>query len=229
MSLNPTNPSLAKAILITHLIIAQDEVNKLMGSSLSSSNKLNLVNKIDLNDKLSSTNTSNGAYTAVLDNDTIVITNNKTGEENQLKDPEVWEPFTDEFFNAMDLLSAVCITSGDLAMATKVKIAMNESMLLADIEPSKMLLSQCNLGSLLYMQAEELEAQEISMTRKFSELSGIEYDQLLESHQNKCIYNIRKQTLKIKQIRIQIKFQIDYGKIERNCTDPGSRSICHSD
>ena len=47
MSLNPTNPSLAKAILITHLIIAQDEVNKLMGSSLSSSNKLNLVNKID--------------------------------------------------------------------------------------------------------------------------------------------------------------------------------------
>ena len=38
------------------------------------------------------------------------------------------------------------------------------------------------------MQAEELEAQEISMTRKFSELSGVEYDQLLESHQNKCIY-----------------------------------------
>ncbi|KHC29168.1 hypothetical protein W5O_05782 [Candida albicans Ca6] len=184
VSLNPTNPSLAKAILITHLIIAQDEVNKLMGSSLSSSNKLNLVNKIDPNDKSSSTNTSNGAYTAVLDNDTIVITNNKTGEENRIKKtPEVWEPFTDEFFNAMDLLSAVCITSGDLAMATKVKIAMNESMLLADIEPSKMLLSQCNLGSLLYMQAEELEAQEISMTRKFSELSGIEYDQLLESHQ----------------------------------------------
>ena len=85
MSLNPTNPSLAKAILITHLIIAQDEVNKLMGSSLSSSNKLNLVNKIDPNDKLSSTNTSNGAYTAVLDNDTIVITNNKTGEENRIK------------------------------------------------------------------------------------------------------------------------------------------------
>ncbi|CAX39948.1 conserved hypothetical protein [Candida dubliniensis CD36] len=183
VSLNPTNPSLAKAILITHLIIAQDEVNKRMGSSISSANKLNLVNKIDPNNK-SVSNNSNGAYTAILDNDTIVITNNKTGEESRIKKtPEVWEPFTDEFFNAMDLLSAVCITAGDLSMATKVKIAMNESMLLADIEPSKMLLSQCNLGSLLYMQAEELEAQEISMTRRFSELSGIEYDQLLETQQ----------------------------------------------
>ena len=82
VSLNPTNPSLAKAILITHLIIAQDEVNKLMGSSLSSSNKLNLVNKIDPNDKLSSTNTPNGAYTAVLDNDTIVITTKNWGRKS---------------------------------------------------------------------------------------------------------------------------------------------------
>ncbi|RCK62791.1 Mitochondrial inner membrane i-AAA protease supercomplex subunit MGR3 [Candida viswanathii] len=173
VSLNATNPSLAKAILITHLIIAQDEVNKLMGPTPG---KLNLINKIKPEGLKQQASES---YTAVLENDEIVIKNSATGEESRIKKtPEVWEPFTDEFFNAMDLLSAVCISAGDLAMATKVKIAMNEAMLLADIEPSKMLLSQCNLGSLLYMQAEELEAQEIGLKRRISDLTGIDYKDL---------------------------------------------------
>lgn len=174
VSLNTSNPALAKAILITHLIIAQDEVNKLMGPTPG---KLNLINKIKPDG--AQQQQPGESYTAVLENDEIVITNTVTGEESRIKKtPEVWEPFTDEFFNAMDLLSAVCISAGDLTMATKVKIAMNESMLLADIEPSKMLLSQCNLGSLLYMQAEELEAQEIGLKRRISDLSGIKYEDL---------------------------------------------------
>ncbi|EGW34285.1 uncharacterized protein SPAPADRAFT_133779 [Spathaspora passalidarum NRRL Y-27907] len=167
VEMNRENPQLCKAILVTHLIIAQDEVNKV----LTSPKPLSLVNRADSKDDVNT-------YTATLDNDTIVINGNHGEEFRVKKTPEVWEPFTDEFFNAMDLLSAICISSGDLAMASKVKISMSEAMLLADVEPSKMLLSQCNLGSLLYMQAEELEAQEISLRRKFSDLTGIEYERL---------------------------------------------------
>jgi len=172
VELNKNNPALCKAILVTHLIIAQDEVNKLGGSA----GKLNLVTKLNPDEK---DKQEPNKFTATLDNDSILI-NDESGKEiaSIKKTPEVWEPFTDEFFNAMDLLSAICISTGDLAMASKVKIAMTESMLLADVEHGKMLLSQCNLGSLLYMQAEELEAQEIAMKKKFAELANIDYSKL---------------------------------------------------
>ncbi|KAI5948896.1 hypothetical protein KGF57_005089 [Candida theae] len=181
VELNKNNPALCKAILVTHLIIAQDEVNKLGGSV----GKLNLVTKVGSNDvdnkgpQQQSQHQEPNKFTATLDKDTIFI-NDESGTEVAAirKTPEVWEPFTDEFFNAMDLLSAICISTGDLAMASKVKIAMTESMLLADVEPGKLLLSQCNLGSLLYMQAEELEAQEIAMKKKFAEIANIDYTRL---------------------------------------------------
>ncbi|CAL1182058.1 unnamed protein product [Candida parapsilosis] len=189
VELNKNNPALCKAILVTHLIIAQDEVNKLGGSA----GKLNLVTKLNPDEK---DKQEPNKFTATLDNDSILI-NDESGKEiaSIKKTPEVWEPFTDEFFNAMDLLSAICISTGDLAMASKVKIAMTESMLLADVEHGKMLLSQCNLGSLLYMQAEELEAQEIAMKKKFAELANIDYSKLsndVELKQDKSTQEILK-------------------------------------
>ncbi|KAI5954617.1 hypothetical protein KGF54_002393 [Candida jiufengensis] len=176
VELNKSNPQFCKAILVTHLIIAQDEINKLMNYK---DNKLNLITKVNQNDDQQKQKEGKESFTATLDNDRILINDSQGNEVAQIKKtPEVWEPFTDEFFNAMDLLSAICISTGDLAMASKVKIAMTEAMLLADVEPGEMLLSQCNLGSLLYMQAEELEAQEISLKRKFSEISGIDFKTL---------------------------------------------------
>lgn len=174
VELNSGNPQLCKAILVTHLVIAQDEVNKLLGDR----NELKLIT--------SAPEVGGGAgaqnYTAVLDNDAILINDQQGKEIARIKKrPEVWEPFTDEFFNAMDLLSAICINTGDLAMASKVKIVMTENMLLADVAPSKMLLSQCNLGSLLYMQAEELEAREIAMKRQFANVAGVDYEQIKKS------------------------------------------------
>ncbi|CAI5755924.1 unnamed protein product [Candida verbasci] len=156
VELNKLNPQLSKAILITHLIIAQDEVNK-----MSKGKGLNLEEGAS----------SGGTFKAVPDSDAIII-NDELGKEvgRVEKTPEIWYPFTDEFFNCMDLLSAICISTGDLSMATKIKISMCESMLLADIEPFKMLLSQCNLGGLLYMQAEEIEGQEIRIKKGKEEI-----------------------------------------------------------
>ncbi|KAI5961373.1 uncharacterized protein KGF55_003996 [Candida pseudojiufengensis] len=198
VELNKNNPQFCKAILVTHLIIAQDEINKLMNPK---ENKLNLLNKVNQGDQTQEG--QKGNFTATLDKDRIIINDANGNEVSQIKKtPEVWEPFNDEFFNAMDLLSAICISTGDLAMASKVKIAMTEAMLLADVEPGEMLLSQCNLGSLLYMQAEELEAQEISLKRKFSELSGIEFkvlnqDSISDDTTNKLNEKITKEDQQI--------------------------------
>ncbi|KAL6454535.1 MGR3 Mitochondrial inner membrane i-AAA protease supercomplex subunit MGR3 [Candida maltosa Xu316] len=211
VSMNANNPQFARAILLTHLIIAQDEVNKSLGRGMTPE-KLNISSRL----KPGASN-ANSSHMALLENDEIVIKNSVTGEEEARikKTPEVWEPFTDEFFNAMDLLSAMCISAGDLAMATRVKTAMNESMMLADIEPSKMLMSQCNLGSLLYMQAEELEAQELSMKRKFAELSGVDYAELKQK-ENSDQELISQKLKDVISVQDQEKFA--------NITE--SRSIC---
>ncbi|KAK6458962.1 uncharacterized protein RJT20DRAFT_124081 [Scheffersomyces xylosifermentans] len=166
VELNRTNGQLSKAILITHLIIAQDEVNKQLGGP----NQLSKFTQPTLEHP-------DRQFSATLGQDTVVVTSN--GKETVIrKTPETWEPFAEEFFNAMDLLGAYCISTGDLSMASKVKINMIESMLMADAEPHKILLSQCNLGSLLYLQAEEFESQEIALRRKFSEILDIEYDKI---------------------------------------------------
>ncbi|KAG2731047.1 hypothetical protein G9P44_006196 [Scheffersomyces stipitis] len=167
VELNRDNPQLCRAILITHLIIAQDEVRKQSPSSASQLAKLTSPDEVHTTDN----------YKATVHDDSIVIRNGDVVTSFK-KSPELWEPFAEEYFNAMDLLGAFCISLGDLSMASKVKISMTESMLLADVEPHKILLSQCNLGSLLYLQAEEFQAQEIAWRRKFSQQSGIEYEKI---------------------------------------------------
>ena len=164
VEMNQDNLHLSKAILITHLIIAQDVVN-------------NRLTNPKQTKQLMPSSSPGDSYNASIDSNSIIINNN--GIETTIqKTPEVWHPFTDEFFNAMDLLGAMCISTGDLAMASRVKVSLTESMLLANLDPDKIIMSQCNLASLLYLQAEEFEAQEIAMRRKFSEDSGVEYSKL---------------------------------------------------
>lgn len=153
VELNRGNPQLCKAILITHLLIAQEEVKKklggLVGISLTTSSGQALGVPGAAAEKAASTlPTATEGVTAIIN-----------------KNPMAWEPFADEFFNAMDLLTAICISTGDLGMASKVKVSMTEWMMVADVEPHKVLLSQCNLASLLYLQAEEFEAKEIALNR----------------------------------------------------------------
>lgn len=161
VELNKANAQLSKAILMTHLLIAQDEVHKKLGPNGN-------ISRL-------TPNTSGSDYKATIDSTSIEISNDGITTTIN-KNPSAWEPFVDEFFNAMDLLTAICISTGDLAMASKVKISMTEWMLLADVEPHKVLLSQCNLASLLYLQAEEYESKEVAYRRKFFEDSGLNFD-----------------------------------------------------
>ncbi|KAK6460111.1 hypothetical protein DFJ63DRAFT_262234 [Scheffersomyces coipomensis] len=169
VELNKHNVQLSKSILITHLIIAQDEINKhYKSSSIYNSSRSIQTPNDGKNDNI---------VNVVLSKDTMTVIG-ANGEAVFNKAPGIWEPFTDEYFNAMDLLSALSISTGDLTMALQIKIMTIESMLVADVEPSKLLINQCNLGSLLYLQAEEYQAQEIVLKRKISKTLNIDYDKL---------------------------------------------------
>lgn len=159
VEMNRPNPQLSRAILMTHLLIAQDEVTRHLGlNNIASLSQLKTKDVDGSGKQVPDLNEYKADFAA----NTIEISVNGTTSILQ-KSPEAWEPFADEFFNAMDLLSAICVSTGNLAMATKTKISMTEWMLLADVEAHKVLLSQCNLASLLYLQAEEYEGQEIAI------------------------------------------------------------------
>ena len=163
VELNRGNVQLSKAILVTHLLIAQEEVKRKLGPRQS------LLHVMP--EGKSSEAKTNASQ------DSLQINNNEV-ESAVVKNPGAWEPFSDEFFNAMDLLTAICISTGDLSMASKVKISMTEWMIVADQDPHKVLLSQCNLASLLYLQAEEYESREIALRREFFERAGYNYDEI---------------------------------------------------
>lgn len=179
VELNRENPLLSKAILITHLLVAQDEIDRKLGVAKNSSSLLSpdslLSSKTDEKLKLlEKYNVSEDVKNTVRESedDIVVIETN----------PEAWEPFAEEYFNAMDLLSAICIAVGDIQAAGSIRVSMTSKMLIAGVAPDKLLLSQCNTASLLYFQAEQLQAEEQKMRKKFSELAGVDYDKVKAIH-----------------------------------------------
>lgn len=163
VELNRLNQLLAKAILITHLLIAQDEVNRKLGVPAGSLTDASLI--------------ADGERTLVLSLD--------AGTEPEIvlqTNPEAWEPFTNEFFNAMDLLSAICTFFGDIKAASSIRVAMTSKMLMAGVSPERLLLSQCNTASLLYFQAEQLQAEEQMLRRKFATAAGVDYAKVKAIH-----------------------------------------------
>lgn len=164
VELNRQNPLLSKAILITHLMIAQDEVNRKLGLPVG---LLGAGSQLPKNDRLLELlELDEETKKKLLNGDEVLVL---------ASNPEAWEPFADEFFNAMDLLSAICISVGDVNAASNIRISMTSKMLIAGVAPDKLLLSQCNTALLLYFQAEQLQAEEQALRKKFAEVAGVEY------------------------------------------------------
>ncbi|KAM9902918.1 hypothetical protein OXX69_008123 [Metschnikowia pulcherrima] len=184
VELNRENPSLSKAILITHLLIAQEEANRKMGMGShdvsllapgdllnSTANKDNLENLKQLNDPKAEQELANA------------LKNSKAEEVIVLKtNPEAWEPFAEEFFSAMDILAAICISVGDIKAASSIRVSMTSKMLVAGVSPDKLLLSQCNTASLLYFQAEQLQAEEQALRKKFAAAAGVDHAKVKALH-----------------------------------------------
>ncbi|KAK6204983.1 uncharacterized protein RJT21DRAFT_12298 [Scheffersomyces amazonensis] len=165
VDLNRHDPSLVKSILFTHLIIAQDEINK----------HVKVANMAEFKDDKSNVDITFKS----LDKSAYFLTDPNTGETTSIKTtPEIWEPFADEYFTGMEVLSAICVGSGDFRLAFHVKILTLESMLIAGIEPSRVLSNQCNLASILFLLAGEHEALEYKTKKKIAKSLDINHKQL---------------------------------------------------
>lgn len=66
-------------------------------------------------------------------------------------------PFLDEYINVLNLLIAINISLGDYNYSINLNLNLNKLMLLINYDSDKILLNQCNLGSLLYLQSEIFE------------------------------------------------------------------------
>lgn len=208
VELNQNNPLLSKAILVTHLLIAQDEVNRKLGvakSLLFEAVDLPALGKGSKGDVLEAdgNETKDGiksgakAGAASERGDTL----GGSGEVNATKgigagaetdlsntsgledgvlvletNPEAWYPFAEEFFVGLEMLSAICISVGDINAASNINLAMTSKMLLAGIPPNMLLLAQCNTASLLFFQAEQLQAQQQHMCKQFAQDANVDYD-----------------------------------------------------
>lgn len=180
VEINRLNPLLSKAILITHLLIAQEEVNKRLGSA---SEFASLIASPELvNDCNTDYNPETYTLISNLGNDSESNEASQNTEVVLKTNPEAWEPFSEEFFNAMDILSAICISVNDVQTASDIRISMAKKLLLAGVSPERLLLAQCNTASLLYFQAEQLQAQEQVMRKTFAEIAVVDYEKFKSIH-----------------------------------------------
>ncbi|QHS75386.1 Mgr3p [Saccharomyces paradoxus] len=140
------------------------------------------------------------------------------------KNSSAWEPFKEEFFTARDLYTAYCLSSKDIAAALSCKITSVEWMVMADMPPGQILLSQANLGSLFYLQAEKLEADLNQLEREKSKESDQELDMgtyikavrfvrknrdLCLERAQKCYDSVINFAKRNRKIRFHVKDQLD--------------------
>ena len=140
------------------------------------------------------------------------------------KNSSAWEPFKEEFFTARDLYTAYCLSSKDIAAALSCKITSVEWMVMADMPPGQILLSQANLGSLFYLQAEKLEADLNQLEQKRKKEPGQELDtgayikalrfvrknrDLCLERAHKCYDSVISFAKRNRKIRFHVKDQLD--------------------
>lgn len=155
--LNKGDPNVSKMLLMTHFLIAQEEVAK---KNKIARKLINREHKTVLRGDEDSPFVDHQEKELDLSNESALNIDDQKHLEKLFKNRQAWEPFRDELFNARDLYGALCLATGDMANAVRTKIATTEWMLNADCDPGEILFSQTNLGSLMYLQAEEFEIKE---------------------------------------------------------------------
>ncbi|QLL30547.1 hypothetical protein HG536_0A03650 [Torulaspora globosa] len=139
------------------------------------------------------------------------------------KDSSAWEPFKEEFFTARDLYTAFCLSSKDIAAALSCKMTTVEWMVMADMPPGQILLSQANLGSLLYLQGEKFEAEIFELEGKRDKDPSLRSDEpmikaLRHLHRNRdtclqmatqCYDSVIQFAKKNNKLRFNMKDQLD--------------------
>ncbi len=77
------------------------------------------------------------------------------------KHASIFQPFRDELFNLRDLLVTSLLSTGDISAAVNTKLVSTKWMIYAECDPGDILMSQCNLASLFYLESEEFQFREV--------------------------------------------------------------------
>jgi tetratricopeptide (TPR) repeat protein len=162
VQLNQSNVQASKMLLLTHFLIAQEEVSRRSKSAkaLIDDENIELIQGTQADKEI-------GGETLLLDSSQTLV-----------KDKQAWLPFRDELFNARDIYVAISLATGDLSTAIRTKVATTAWMLNADCNPGEILMSQTNLGSIIYLQAEEFETKEINSIKSKQDENTIKENKL---------------------------------------------------
>ncbi|EDO19614.1 hypothetical protein Kpol_1018p153 [Vanderwaltozyma polyspora DSM 70294] len=139
------------------------------------------------------------------------------------KNSSAWEPFKEEFFTARDLYTAYCLSDKDLTAALSCKMTTVEWMIMADMPPGQILLSQANLGSLLYLQSEKFESDIYQINLKCEEDEKLKNDKTIikalrtlnrnketcQSMATQCYDSVVQFAKKNNKLRFNLKDQLD--------------------
>jgi hypothetical protein len=148
------NPNVAKMGLLVHFLMAQKEIANRDEELAKIINGEKTRTSIDL--KL------------IADPDSPLMK----------KHAESWEPFRDELFSSRDMFVALCLATGDIGLALQTKLATTEWMTLAGCDIGDILMSFYNVGSIFYLQSEELELQEMHYQKEKDDKKSSETKQL---------------------------------------------------
>ena len=141
-------------------------------SDVSSIIKRNLLQlHINLTQQEIETDTP-GLSTIMNDKDRSILINPTSAEYNSLimklkKYSSSFEQFKEEFIRTRDLYSEICLTTNDVDSAIHSKMITIGWMVVSGMDYEKILMSQANLASLLYMKADDIE-QHIYQLKKNS-------------------------------------------------------------
>ncbi|ODV60336.1 Mgr3p ASCRUDRAFT_21994, partial [Ascoidea rubescens DSM 1968] len=151
--LSESDPTYCSNLLLTHCIKAQEEVAR-RGGSLAS-------------------------------NDSIVHPSPKNHDLfiSYPVNSQAWFPFRDEFFIARDLYISTCLRLGEHLLAIRSQITTLQWMVMADCDFPDIIMCQFNLGSLLYLQAEEYESRELNAKKNNNEKDI----QLFKEEKDECL------------------------------------------
>lgn len=212
--------SLGRRNLLAHLLLAQEEVLR----------KSPELKEYFEKRKEKSLEESKGVSQEQFDFKTFVNEENiKVDKDGYMivdifKNSTAWEPFKEEFFTARDLYTAYCLSAKDLAAALGCKMTTLEWMVMADMPPAQILLSQANLGSLFYLQAEKFASQSETYKNQLNEFTegsteshqvALNLRKNMENHERslnmsiKCYEGVIDFAKKNKKLRFKMKEELD--------------------
>ncbi|AMD21792.1 HFL064Cp [Eremothecium sinecaudum] len=160
------NVAQGKKLLLMHLLLAQEEI-LLRSPELKKFFARRKEEAATVKDKEQLQQMRYKNFKSHVNGENIKLDENGNMILDLQKDSSAWHPFKEEFFTARDLYTVYCLSTNDLPSALSSKLTTVEWMVMADMPPGQILLSQANLGSLLYLEAERTEAILYKMEEEF--------------------------------------------------------------